>query len=106
MTVGGRKILHADSSWRIGPRRSTTSQGMTAGCGLDFLQTDSIGSCTIKTRCSGPGQSDAGLLEFYGMGGMHVRGGLHIGLVRVLRDDLPCDEGGPKDGIGYTTLAT
>jgi hypothetical protein len=37
------------------------------------------------------------------MGAMHVRGGLHIGLVRVLRDDLP---GGPKDGIGYSVLAT
>jgi hypothetical protein len=35
-----------------------------------------------------------------------VRGGLHIGLVRVLRDDLPCDPDGPKDGIGYTVLAT
>src|SRR5262249_55712644 len=30
----------------------------------------------------------------------------HVGLVRVLRDDLPCDAGGPKDGIGYTVLAT
>src|SRR5205823_5080474 len=47
-----------------------------------------------------------GLLEFYGMGGMHLRGGLHVGLVRVLRDDLPCDEGGAKDGIGYAVLAT
>lgn len=53
-----------------------------------------------------PDTHDDGLLEFYGMGGMHLRGGLHIGLVRVLRDDLPCDPGGPKDGIGYTVLAT
>ena len=53
-----------------------------------------------------PDDKDEGLLEFYGMGGMHVRGGLHIGLVRVLRDDLPCDPGGPKDGIGYAVLAT
>ena len=53
-----------------------------------------------------PDDKDDGLLEFYGMGGMHLRGGLHIGLVRVLRDDLPCDPGGPKDGIGYTVLAT
>ena len=53
-----------------------------------------------------PDDKDEGLLEFYGMGGMHMRGGLHIGLVRVLRDDLPCDPGGPKDGIGYTVLAT
>ena len=53
-----------------------------------------------------PDDKDEGLLEFYGMGGMHLRGGLYIGLVRVLRDDLPCDPGGPKDGIGYTVLAT
>jgi hypothetical protein len=53
-----------------------------------------------------PDGKDDGLLEFYGMGGMHVRGRLHIGLVRVLRDDLPCDAGGPKDGVGYTVLAT
>jgi hypothetical protein len=26
--------------------------------------------------------------------------------VRVLRDDLPCDPGGPRDGIGYSVLAT
>jgi hypothetical protein len=53
-----------------------------------------------------PDDKDEGLLEFYGMGGIHVRGGLHIGLLRVLRDDLACDTGGPKDGIGYTVLAT
>lgn len=53
-----------------------------------------------------PDAKDDGLLEFYGMGGMHRRGGLTIGFVRVLRDDLPCDPGGPKDGIGYTALAT
>ena len=40
------------------------------------------------------------------MGGSHARGPLLIGLVRVLRDDLPCDPGGPTDGIGYTALAT
>lgn len=53
-----------------------------------------------------PDAQDEGLLEFYGMGATHSRGPLLIGLVRVLRDDLSCDEGGPKDGIGYTTLAT
>jgi hypothetical protein len=53
-----------------------------------------------------PDEKDDGLLEFYGMGGMHLRGNLHIGLVRVLRDDLSCDPGGPNGGIGYTALAT
>ena len=40
------------------------------------------------------------------MGAIHLRGSLRIGLVRVLRDDLSCDPGGPKDGIGYSVLAT
>jgi hypothetical protein len=53
-----------------------------------------------------PDGRDEGLLEFYGMGGMHRRGALTIGLVRVLRDDLGCDPGGPKDGVGYAVLAT
>jgi hypothetical protein len=53
-----------------------------------------------------PDDKDEGLLEFYGMGGMHQRGGLTIGFLRVLRDDLSCDSGGPTDGIGYTVLAT
>ncbi len=53
-----------------------------------------------------PDDRDEGLLEFYGMGGVHFRGGLAIGLVRVLRDDLACDPGGPVEGIGYSVLAT
>jgi hypothetical protein len=53
-----------------------------------------------------PDSRDEGRLEFYGMGGSHARGPLLIGLVRILRDDLPCDPGGPTDGIGYTALAT
>ena len=56
-------------------------------------------------RIFAPDSDDEGLLEFYGMGGIHVRGSLLIGFVRVLRDELPCDEGGPPNGIGYTTLA-
>src|SRR6202035_606611 len=28
-----------------------------------------------------------------------------IGLLKVLRDDLGCDAGGPAEGIGYTALA-
>jgi hypothetical protein len=57
-------------------------------------------------RIFAPDERDEGLLEFYGMGAVHVRGSLRIGLVRVLRDDLPCDLGGPRDGIGYSVLAT
>jgi hypothetical protein len=49
---------------------------------------------------------DEGLMEFYNMGGIHTRGRLLIGFVRVLRDDLPCDPNGPVEGIGYSVLAT
>jgi hypothetical protein len=52
-----------------------------------------------------PNDKEEGLLEFYGMGGIHNRGGLYIGLVRTLHDDYPCDAGGPPNGIGYAALA-
>ncbi len=48
---------------------------------------------------------DEGETQFYGVCGFLVRGGLMIGMVKVLRDDLPADAGGTKRGIGYTTLA-
>jgi hypothetical protein len=53
-----------------------------------------------------PNDKEESLTEFYGVGGIHLRGKQYIGLVRVLRDDLPCDPGGPKNGIGYAALAT
>jgi hypothetical protein len=43
--------------------------------------------------------------EFYAMSGIIARGDLLVGLVKVLRDDLPADPGGPTGGIGYTALA-
>ncbi|MCC6446832.1 MAG: hypothetical protein IT210_25695 [Armatimonadetes bacterium] len=49
--------------------------------------------------------ADEGETQFYCMGGLIARGGLLIGMVRVLRDDLPADPGGPVAGIGYTVLA-
>jgi hypothetical protein len=39
------------------------------------------------------------------MAGILARGDLLIGLVKVLRDDLPAEASGEKRGIGYTTLA-
>jgi hypothetical protein len=51
-------------------------------------------------------ERDEGLTEFYGMAGVHARGPLLIGFARVLRDDLPCDPGGPPDGIGWSVLMT
>jgi hypothetical protein len=52
-----------------------------------------------------PGEGDEGITEFYGVGGLLCRGDLIIGTLKVLRDDLPCDAGGPAQGIGYTTIA-
>ncbi len=95
--------LHAQASdgYKPAPRAGNIFRrlvGMTSSA--DFLHWDR------PWRIHTPDNRDDGLLEFYGMGGMHVRGKLHIGLVRVLRDDLPCDPGGPPNGIGYAVLAT
>lgn len=51
---------------------------------------------------------DGGATQFYAMDGYLVRGGLLIGMVKVLRDDLKADN--PPDppeayGVGYTALA-
>ncbi|GEM_PF-948799 len=51
---------------------------------------------------------DGGQTQFYAMDGYLVRGGLIVGMVKVLRDDLKADN--PPDppeayGVGYTTLA-
>jgi hypothetical protein len=48
---------------------------------------------------------DPGETQYYCMGGLVARGGLLVGMLRVLRDDLPADAGGPVAGIGYTVLA-
>lgn len=49
---------------------------------------------------------DEGQTQFYAMNGHLIRGGLWIGMVKVLRDDLRA-AGTPEGsyGIGYTTLA-
>lgn len=44
-----------------------------------------------------------GMEEFYGFRPL-VRGNLYLGLLRVLRDDLPATPGGPVEGIGWTEL--
>lgn len=52
-----------------------------------------------------PDAQDEGETQFYCMDGVIARGELLIGLLKVLRDDLPADPGGPRAGIGYTLLA-
>jgi hypothetical protein len=48
---------------------------------------------------------DEGVTEFYSVGNVIARGGLLIGMLKVLRDDLAAEPGGEKHGIGYTCLA-
>jgi hypothetical protein len=52
-----------------------------------------------------PDRREPGVEEIYGMA-PRVRGSLYLGFVRILRDDLPADEGGPIKGIGWTELCT
>lgn len=48
---------------------------------------------------------DEGETQFYCIDGLLARGGLLVGMLKVLRDDLPADPDGPVAGIGYTVLA-
>ena len=50
-------------------------------------------------------EEEGPMREFYGMQPV-VRGSLYLGFLRVLRDDLPADPGGPVHGIGWTELCT
>ena len=53
-----------------------------------------------------PDPNEAGRWEFYGMK-PQVRGNLYLGFLRVLRDDLVAEPGGPGwFGIGWTELCT
>lgn len=52
-----------------------------------------------------PNPKEPGMWEFYGMV-PQVRGDLYLGFLRILRDDLPANEGGPVKGIGWTELCT
>jgi hypothetical protein len=51
-----------------------------------------------------PEPRDVGITEFYSVGGVLARGDLLVGLLKVLRDDLPADPKGKVAGIGYTVL--
>jgi hypothetical protein len=60
---------------------------------------------TPPRRIFAPDNQDEGITEFYSIGGVISRGDMLVGLLKVLRDDLPCDLDGKVDGIGYTVLA-
>jgi hypothetical protein len=100
---GAAVKLHAlpEDGYRPGPRAGRVFRRLVGmSTSPDFVRWEK------PWRILTPDDKDEGLLEFYGMGGTHLRGSLYVGLVRVLRDDLPCEPGGPSDGIGYTVLAT
>jgi hypothetical protein len=48
---------------------------------------------------------DPGETQFYCVGGVIARGRTLVGMLKVLRDDLPADPGGKVAGVGYTVLA-
>src|SRR5262245_15361880 len=48
---------------------------------------------------------DEGITEFYSIGQVIARGGLLLGTLKVLRDDLAAEPGGEKQGLGYSVLA-
>jgi hypothetical protein len=60
---------------------------------------------TPPRRIIAPDARDEGIMEYYSIGGVINRGSTLVGLLKVLRDDLPCDPGGPVEGIGYSALA-
>ncbi|HUR45257.1 MAG TPA: hypothetical protein VMZ27_05200 [Candidatus Saccharimonadales bacterium] len=60
---------------------------------------------TTPRRIIAPDAKDEGITEYYSVGGVVTRGHTLVGLLKVLRDDLPCEPGGKVDGLGYTVLA-
>jgi hypothetical protein len=96
------KLITSGTTW-TGDRRIVVQ---TAGTDLLHWQT--------PWRTITPDAHDAGKTEFYSMSGIVERGGLLVGLLKVLRDDIVA-EGAPTEtppgalpapvgGIGYTVL--
>ena len=60
---------------------------------------------TKPRRIIMPDPNEPGVEEFLCMR-PKVRGDLYIGFLRILRDDMSADPGGPVNGIGWTELCT
>lgn len=78
---------------RTGPIRRTVSQLESE----DFVHWS-------KPRLILAPRMKTDMTEFYSMDAIH-RNGLYIGFPRILHDDLPADQGGAVEGIGWTELA-
>lgn len=91
----------ADDGYEPGPRAGALFRRLVGlSTSSDFVE------WSRPVRVFQPDDRDKGLLEFYGMAGVHRRGSLYIGLVRILHDEMSAEPGGPKNGVGYTVLAT
>jgi hypothetical protein len=60
---------------------------------------------TKPRRIVMPDPNEPGVEEFLSMRPI-VRGNLYLGFLRILRDDMGADPGGPINGIGWTELCT
>lgn len=84
----------------------TEKQGAKGKRRRTFQSTsDDLIHFTVPHEVVPPDALDEGEFQYYGMSGYLARGQLLIGLVKVLRDDLPAEPGGEVRGIGYTALA-
>ncbi|HEV2294772.1 MAG TPA: hypothetical protein VGR35_13035 [Tepidisphaeraceae bacterium] len=84
----------------------TEAQGVKGKRRRTFQSTsDDLIHFTPPREVIPPDEQDEGEFQYYAMSGYIARGPLLIGLIKVLRDDLPAEPGGDVRGIGYTALA-
>jgi hypothetical protein len=84
----------------------TEAQGAKGNRRRTFQSTsDDLVNWTKPHEVIPPDAHDQGDFQYYAMSGYLARGPLLIGLIKVLRDDLPAETNGEVRGIGYTALA-
>lgn len=92
------------SAQEFGVQSRTVKQGL--GIRLTALTTSTdFMHWTRPRRVFIPDELDEGVTEFYGAEVL-PRKNILIAFVRILRDDVAAEPGGPIEGIGYTTIAT
>lgn len=95
-----KRYLAFVSNYTTGPNWSGKRR-----CAMESTSTDLIHWEKPWFVVTPDDSKDEGETQFYCMSAILARGDLLIGLVKVLRDELPLDPGGKRAGIGYTTLA-
>jgi hypothetical protein len=97
--------------FKLGAKPSDGYKGRTANAEEGYRRivgqsvSEDFRSWSLPQRIIMPDAKDEGITEYYSIGNVIARGGLLIGLLKVLRDDLPPEPGGQVTGIGYTVLA-